>query len=132
MSNTLAPFGPTQISTTPQPYGHFVHSQHDAFSFRLQYAAFHKFCSHLFNLPIHHLAAMLGILLSLPSLEQLQAEDFNSNELVEKFTEALDDQSHRNEILSLTGDIAVLVIECLDQVSEHRSDSCVLNLHHTL
>lgn len=42
--------------------------------------------------------------------------------LVENLTEALLDESQRNEILSLTGGNAVLVIDCLDKVSQ---PSCV-------
>ncbi|KAF9645573.1 kinase-like protein [Thelephora ganbajun] len=54
--------------------------------------------------------------LSLPSVEQLGAGDFDLGELVKKLTEALADELQRNEILQLTGDTAVLVIECLDNV----------------
>jgi hypothetical protein len=65
-------------------------------------------------------------------VEQLQAEDFDLDDLVNKLTEALDHDSHRNEILSLTGDIAVLVIECLDKVSESGSDYCMKSPYHAL
>ena len=57
-------------------------------------------------------------MLSLPNLKQLEAGEFNMDELVKKSTEALADESQRSEILQLTGDTAVLVIECLDKVSE--------------
>lgn len=65
------------------------------------------------------------MLLSLPSVERLLAGNFNLEDLVNKLTEALDDEYHRNEILSLTEDSAVLVIECLDKVSESGSGSCM-------
>ncbi|KAF9789247.1 kinase-like domain-containing protein [Thelephora terrestris] len=55
-------------------------------------------------------------LLSLPSVELLEAGDFDLEKLIEDLTGALDDDSQRNEILSLTGDVAVLVIECLDKI----------------
>ena len=60
-------------------------------------------------------------MLSLPSTEQLEAGDFNLDELIRRVTEALADEPQRNEILELTGDSAVLVIECLDKVCEFRS-----------
>ncbi|KAF9647925.1 kinase-like protein [Thelephora ganbajun] len=56
------------------------------------------------------------IVLSLPNAKQLEAGDFDLDELSKKLTEALVDESQRNEILRLTGDIAVLVTECLDKV----------------
>ena len=61
--------------------------------------------------------ATSDILSSLPDLEQLEAGEFDLDELVKKLTEALADDSQRNEILQLTGDTGVLVIECLDKVS---------------
>ena len=61
---------------------------------------------------------MLDIVLSLPSLEQLEAGDFNLEDLIGNLTGALAEDSQRDEILSLTGETAVLVIECLDQVSD--------------
>ena len=75
---------------------------------------------------------MLDIVLSLPSAEQLQTEEFNLDELVNKLTEALEDEPHRAEILSLTGDTAVLVIECLDKVSESGSVSCMPSSYHAV
>jgi len=59
-----------------------------------------------------------GLLLSLPSVKQLKAGDFDLDMLVERFTQALVDEPRRNEIHGLTGDAAVLVVECLDKVSE--------------
>lgn len=61
---------------------------------------------------------MLDLILSLPNAKQLAAGDFDLDELVEVLTEALVDESQWNEILCLTGDSAVLVIECLDKASE--------------
>ena len=66
----------------------------------------------------------LDTVLSLPSLNQLKAGDFNLDGLVRRLTEALVDESQRNEILKLTGDSAVLVIECLDRVSERSHSWC--------
>ena len=60
---------------------------------------------------------ILEVLLSLPNAEQLKDESFDPEELVERLTGALLDESQRNEILSLTGDNAILVIDCLDKVS---------------
>lgn len=62
-------------------------------------------------------------LLSLPSTKQLEAGDFNLDELVGILTKALVDESQRNDLLDLTGDNAALVVECLDKVSEIRSRS---------
>lgn len=58
-----------------------------------------------------------GVLLSLPNAQQLEAGNFDLDELVKKLTEALIDESQRNEIQQLTGDSAALIIECLDKVS---------------
>jgi len=68
-------------------------------------------------------SATLAIALSLPSLKQLEAGDFDLEELSKKLAEALVNESQRNEIMQLTGDIAVLLIECLDKVSEIISSS---------
>ena len=57
------------------------------------------------------------LLLSLPNLKQLETGEFDLDELVKELTEGLADDSQRNEILQLTGDTAVLVIECIDKVS---------------
>jgi len=65
---------------------------------------------------------MLDVLLSLPNAKQLETGRFNLDELVKILTEALDEDYRRNKILQLTGDTAVLVIECLDKVSEIGSD----------
>ncbi|KAF9789236.1 kinase-like domain-containing protein [Thelephora terrestris] len=59
---------------------------------------------------------MSNLVLSFPSVELLEAGDFDLENLVENLMGALDDDSQRNEILSLTGDVAVLVIECLDKI----------------
>ena len=67
--------------------------------------------------------ATLGLALSLPTLEQLETGEFNLGDLVTKFTKTLVEDSQRNEILQLTGDTAVLVIECLDKVGEIGSRS---------
>jgi len=75
---------------------------------------------------------MLDMVLSLPNTKQLEAGEFNLDELVKKLTEALVEDSQRNEILQLTGDTAVLVIECLDMVSEIGSDSWMPNPYHAL
>jgi len=66
---------------------------------------------------------MSDVVLSLPNTKQLEAGEFNLDELVKKLAEALAEDSQRKEILQLTGDTAVLVIECLDKVSEIGSDS---------
>ena len=63
-------------------------------------------------------------MLSLPNAGQLEAGDFNLEELAKRLMEVLVDESQRNEILQLTGDSAVLVTECLDKVSETSSCSC--------
>jgi hypothetical protein len=57
------------------------------------------------------------IILSLPNAKQLEDGDFDLRELVKRLTEALIDEPRWNEIQHLTGDSAVLVIECLDRVS---------------
>lgn len=66
---------------------------------------------------------ILDLLLSLPSVKQLEAGDFDLDGLIKVLTEALAEKSQRTEILQLTGDSAVLVIECLDKVSGTRSHS---------
>ena len=120
-----------------QPYRRTAQVQHDALIFHLQYVVFHKPNPPsekrypIFPLR-HHAGKSTDIVLSLPNVEQLQAEDFNLDELVNTLTEALNDEPYRNEILSLTGDIAVLVIECLDKVSESRPDCCTLNPYHSV
>ena len=58
------------------------------------------------------------VVLSLPIPKQLETGEFNLDELVKELTELLAEDSRRNEILQLSGDTAVLVIECLDKVSE--------------
>ena len=70
------------------------------------------------------LLEILDIILSLPNAKQLEAGDINLEELAKGLIEALVNESQRNEILQLTGDTAVLVIECLDKVSETSSCSC--------
>ena len=45
------------------------------------------------------------------------------DEVTKILTNALIDESQRNEILKLKGDSAVLVIECLDKVSESEPHS---------
>ena len=52
--------------------------------------------------------------------------------LVDDLTGALADESHRNEILSVGGDHAVLVIECLDKVSGSESSSYSPSLYRTI
>ena len=42
------------------------------------------------------------------------------DELTKRLTGALADKSQRNELLQVTGDSAVLILECLDKVSEIR------------
>lgn len=74
----------------------------------------------------------LDIVLSLPSVDQLQDGDFNLDDLVNNLTEALDDGPYRKEILSFTGDTAALVIECLDKVSESMSDSHAPSPYHAV
>jgi len=61
---------------------------------------------------------MLDLLLSLPSVKQLEVGDFDLDELVKRLTEAFAGESTRKEIQELAGDTAVLVIECIDKVSE--------------
>ena len=60
---------------------------------------------------------MLDILLLLPNAEQLEAGDFDWGELVETLMGIITNDDKRNKILQLTGDNAVLAIECLDRVS---------------
>jgi len=60
----------------------------------------------------------LDLLLSLPSVKQLEAKDVDIDKLFERLTQALADDAQRSEIRELEGDTAVLVIECLDEVSE--------------
>jgi len=71
-----------------------------------------------------------GTVLSLPNAKQLEAGDFNLDELSTILTEALVDDSQRNEIMHLTGDIAVLVLECLDKVGETTSRSWIPGSYH--
>lgn len=70
--------------------------------------------------------------LSLPSVEQLEAGHFDLEELVDKLTGLLADESQRNEILSLTGDVALLVIECLDKVGASGSEFCIPSAYHAV
>lgn len=60
---------------------------------------------------------MSDLLLFLPSMRELAAGDFDLDELTKILTGAIVDGSQRNEILQLRGNNAVLVIECLDEVS---------------
>ena len=64
---------------------------------------------------------MPDIIFSLPNSKQLEVGDFDLDQLVKRLTEVLADESRRSEIQKMTGDNAVLVIECLDRVSEIRS-----------
>ena len=80
--------------------------------------------------PFVILVATSDILLSLPNLRQLETGEFDLDELVKKLTEALADDSKRSEILQLTGNIAVLVIECLDKVSQIWSGSWIASPYH--
>ena len=48
----------------------------------------------------------------------LEAGDFDLDDLTERLTEALIDESQWNEILQLTGATATLVIECFDKVND--------------
>ena len=68
-------------------------------------------------------AVTSDVVLSLPNPKQLQDRRFSLDELIEKLMGLLTEGSQRNEILQLTGDTAVLVIECLDQVSKIGSGS---------
>ena len=74
---------------------------------------------------------MLDLVFSLPNAKQLEAGEFSLDVLVKRLTEALGDDSQRNEILQLTGDIAGLLIECLDKVST-RLRSQMLSPYHAL
>ena len=76
--------------------------------------------------------ATLDVVLSLPNLKQLEAGEFNLDELAKTLTELLAEDSQRNEILQLTGDTAVLIIECLDNVSEIGSGSRMSGPYHSL
>ena len=76
-----------------------------------------------YHLPLRDIAKNLDIVLSLPNAKQLEVGDFDLDELVKRLTEALADESQRSVILKMTGDNAVLVIECLDRVSEIGSRS---------
>ena len=60
----------------------------------------------------------LDIVLSLPNAKQLETGDFDLDELIKRLTDAFADESQRNEVLQLTRGSAVLIIECLDKVSE--------------
>lgn len=63
-------------------------------------------------------SGMLDVVPFLPSTKQLETGDFDLGQITKGLTEALADESQRNEILQLTRDNAVPVIECLDRVSE--------------
>ena len=76
--------------------------------------------------------AASDVVLSLPNPKQLEAGEFDLDELVKKLTEVLAEDSQRNEILQLTGEVAALVIECLDKVSEIGSCSRLPSLYHVL
>ena len=65
-------------------------------------------------------------------MEQLEAGHFDMEELVDNFTGVLADESQQNEILSLTGDAAVLVIECLDKVNEFGPGFCITIAYHAI
>ena len=77
----------------------------------------------LLSSPFLTLLETLDLLLSLPSVKQFQAGDVDMDKLFETLTQALVDDTKRHEIRELKGDTAVLVIECLDEVSEIRSCS---------
>ena len=67
---------------------------------------------------------MLDALLSdFPNAEQLEAGDFDFGKLIKTLEGLVADEYERNKILQLTGDSAVLVIECLDRVSVGESHS---------
>jgi len=51
-------------------------------------------------------------------VKQLEAGDVDMDKLFEILTQALVDDTQRNEIRELKEDAALLVIECLDEVSE--------------
>jgi len=76
-----------------------------------------------FTLFHHDIAGKLGIILFLPTAREFAAGDFNLDDVIERLATALLDESQWNEILGLTGDTAILVIECLDKVSKIRSYS---------
>jgi hypothetical protein len=71
-------------------------------------------------------------MLSLPNAKQLEDGDFDLDELFKRLTKALIDESQWAEIQHLTGDNAILMIECLDKVSKIGSRSWTLSFHHTL
>ena len=66
---------------------------------------------------------ILDLFLSLPSVKILEAGDFRLGELTKRLKEALVDESQWTEILQLTGDMATLLIECLDKVNDVLSRS---------
>jgi len=74
--------------------------------------------------------AASDIVLSLPNPKQLEAGEFDLDELVEKLTEVLAEDSQRMEVQQLTGDVAILVIECLDKVSKIGSRSRMPSLYY--
>ena len=76
--------------------------------------------------------ATSDIVISLPNLKQLETGEFDLDELVKTLTEALADDSQRNETLQLTGDTAVLIIECLDKVSQIGSGLWTASPDHPL
>lgn len=73
-----------------------------------------------------------GVVLSLPTVKQLEAGDFDLDELSKKLGDALANESQRDEILQLTGNIAALIIECLDKVSELASHSSALSPYRSI
>jgi hypothetical protein len=72
----------------------------------------------LIFLPSAAFLEMSDTALSLPNAKQIEAGDYNLAELTKKLTEALNNKSQRNVALSSTGESAVLLIECLENVSE--------------
>ena len=64
------------------------------------------------------LVATSDVVLSLHNPKQLEDRGFSLNELIEKLLGLLAGGSQRNEILRLTGDTVVPVIECLNRVGE--------------
>ena len=91
-------------------------------TFRLLPPVSHLSCDR--HIPTGHLIPSfttletIDLLLSLPTVHQLEAKYFDLDKLVKRLTEALANDSRRNEIQQLIGDSAVLVMECLDKVSE--------------
>ena len=113
---------PTQCFHLPPPVSHTFNLSQDTISNQ-----------HPFVLsPSVTFVATSDVVLSLPNPKQLEAGEFDLDELVKKLMEALAEDSQRNEILRLTGDVAVSVIECLDKVSEIESRSWMLSLYHVL